>query len=93
MSLMEDYHPLKGKMFQILKPDGTLQPGMKPPLSDQETFNLYQKMLFIRLADQRALMLQTAGTDGNLCSHLGSGGLPGRKCFCASKRGLGLSCL
>ncbi len=31
MGLMEDYHPLKGKMFQILKPDGTLQPGGKPP--------------------------------------------------------------
>ena len=36
---MEDYHPLKGKMFQILKPDGTLQPGEKPPLNDKETFD------------------------------------------------------
>ena len=40
MGLMEDYHPLKGKMFQILKSDGTLQPGEKPPLSDQETLTL-----------------------------------------------------
>jgi len=64
MSLMEDYHPLKGKMYQILKPDGKVFPGEKPPLSDQETFNLYQKMLFIRLADQKALMLQRQGRMG-----------------------------
>ena len=64
MSLMEDYHPLKGKMFQILKPDGTLQPGITPPINEQETFTLYQKMFFIRLADQRALMLQRQGRMG-----------------------------
>jgi len=64
MGLMEDYHPLKGKMFQILKPDGTLLLGEKPPISDQEALTLYQKMVFIRLADQRALMLQRQGRFG-----------------------------
>ena len=64
MSLTEEYHPLKGKMFQMLKPDGTLQPGMKPPLSDEETVSLFEKMVFIRLADQRALMLQRQGRFG-----------------------------
>jgi pyruvate dehydrogenase E1 component alpha subunit len=64
MSLFEDYHPLKGKMFQILKPDGTLHPDANPPLSDQEVLNLYQKMVFIRLADQKALMLQRQGRMG-----------------------------
>ncbi|NWG03315.1 MAG: pyruvate dehydrogenase (acetyl-transferring) E1 component subunit alpha [Syntrophaceae bacterium] len=64
MGLFEDYHPLKGKTFQILKPDGTLQPDSKPPISDQEIFHLYQKMLFIRLADQRALILQRQGRMG-----------------------------
>ena len=64
MGLMEDYHPLKGKMFQILKPDGTLEPGGEPPLTDQETLALYQKMVFIRLADQRALSLQRQGRFG-----------------------------
>jgi pyruvate dehydrogenase E1 component alpha subunit len=61
---MEDYHPLTGKMFQILKPDGKLQPGEKPFLNDKETFALYQKMVFIRLADQRAMMLQRQGRFG-----------------------------
>jgi len=64
MSLFDDYHPLKRKMFQILKPDGTLHPEMKPPVSDQEVFNLYQKIVFIRLADQKALMLQRQGRMG-----------------------------
>jgi pyruvate dehydrogenase E1 component alpha subunit len=64
MGLMEEYDPLKGKMFQILKPDGTLQPGMKPLLTDQETVSLFKKMVFIRLADQRALMLQRQGRFG-----------------------------
>ena len=61
---MEDYHPLKGKMFQILKPDGTLQPGLKIPIDDKETLALYQKMVFIRLADQRGLLLQRQGRFG-----------------------------
>jgi pyruvate dehydrogenase E1 component alpha subunit len=64
MGLMEEYYPLKGRMFQILKPDGTLQPGMTAPLSDQETLDLYKKMTFIRLADQRAMMLQRQGRFG-----------------------------
>jgi pyruvate dehydrogenase E1 component alpha subunit len=61
---MEDYHPLKGKMFQILKPDGTLEPGQSPPIDDQKTLTLYRKMLFIRLADQRGLLLQRQGRFG-----------------------------
>jgi pyruvate dehydrogenase E1 component alpha subunit len=64
MGLMEDYHPLKGKMFQILKPDGTLQSGQSPPINDQETLALYRKMLFTRLADQRGLLLQRQGRFG-----------------------------
>ena len=64
MSLFEEYEPLKGKMFQILKPDGTLEPGAKPPLTDQEIVAFYQKMVFIRLADQRCLSLQRQGRFG-----------------------------
>jgi len=64
MSLFEDYHPLKGKMFQILKPDGTLQTGLKPPIDDKQTLALYQKMVFIRTADQRGLLLQRQGRFG-----------------------------
>jgi len=64
MGLFDDYHPLKGKMFQMLKPDGTLYSEMEAPLNDQETLQLYQKMVFIRLADQKALMLQRQGRMG-----------------------------
>jgi len=64
MGLFEDYDPLKGKMFQILKPDGTLQSGLKSPIDDKETLALYEKMAFIRLADQRGLLLQRQGRFG-----------------------------
>ncbi len=64
MGLMEEYEPLKGKMFQMLKSDGTLLPGMKPPISDEETVSLLKKMVFIRLADQKGLMLQRQGRFG-----------------------------
>lgn len=64
MNLTEEYHPLKGKMYRILKPDGTLEPGMTAPLGDEEVLTLYKKILFIRLADQRALMLQRQGRFG-----------------------------
>jgi pyruvate dehydrogenase E1 component alpha subunit len=64
MGLMDEYHPLKKRMFQMLKPDGTLHQGMVPPIGDQETLDLYKRMIFIRLADQRALMLQRQGRFG-----------------------------
>ena len=64
MGLFEDYDPLKGKMFQILRPDGTVQPGLKSPIDDKETLTLYQKMVFVRLADQRGLLLQRQGRFG-----------------------------
>jgi pyruvate dehydrogenase E1 component alpha subunit len=64
MSLFENYPPLKGEMFQILRPDGTLKAGEKAPLNDQETLTLFKKILFTRLADQRALMLQRQGRIG-----------------------------
>ena len=64
MSLAEQYDPLKGRRFQILRADGTLQEGEKVPLDDQETLTLYKKMVFTRLADQRALLLQRQGRFG-----------------------------
>jgi pyruvate dehydrogenase E1 component alpha subunit len=64
MSLMDEYNPLKGRMLKILKSDGTLEPGASPPIDDQETLKLYQKMVFIRLADQRCLSLQRQGRFG-----------------------------
>ena len=64
MSLFEEYNPLGGKMFQILQPDGMFRIGGKAPIDEKETLRLYQKMLFIRLADQKALMLQRQGRFG-----------------------------
>ena len=64
MGLMEEYNPLKGRIYQVLNPDGPLQPGASPPIEERETLRLCERMVFIRQADQRALMLQRQGRFG-----------------------------
>src|SRR5512139_3924054 len=64
MTLMEDYQSLKKRRLEILGPDGKVKAGFTPPVDDQETVRLYQKMLFARLADQRCLSLQRQGRFG-----------------------------
>jgi pyruvate dehydrogenase E1 component alpha subunit len=64
MSLMGEYRPLEGKKLEVLKPDGTVQAGMKAPADDQQTLKLYQKILFARLVDQKCLSLQRQGRLG-----------------------------
>ena len=64
MTLMQEYHPLKGKRLEILRPDGTLQSEFKPPIDDQGTLKLYKRILFTRLVDQRCLSLQRQGRMG-----------------------------
>jgi pyruvate dehydrogenase E1 component alpha subunit len=62
--MIENYDPLKGEMLQILHPDGRLEETLRPDLSDEAIQNLYQKMVLMRLADQRALTLQRQGRLG-----------------------------
>jgi len=64
MTLTQEYHPLKGRRLEILRPDGTLQSGFKAPIDDQETLKLYKRILFTRLVDQRCLSLQRQGRMG-----------------------------
>ena len=62
--MIETFDPLKGKMLKILHPDGRCDEKHKPDLSDDTVQMLYRKMVFIRLADQRALTLQRQGRMG-----------------------------
>jgi pyruvate dehydrogenase E1 component alpha subunit len=62
--MIEKYDPLKGEMLQILHPDGRLEEILRPDLTDETVQTLYQKMVLIRLADQRALALQRQGRLG-----------------------------
>jgi len=62
--MIENYDPLKGEMLRILHPDGRLEETLRPDLSDETVQNLYRKMVLIRVADQKALMLQRQGRFG-----------------------------
>ncbi len=62
--MIETFDPLKGEMLTILHPDGRCEEDFKPDLNDETVQTLYRKMVFIRLADQRALALQRQGRLG-----------------------------
>jgi pyruvate dehydrogenase E1 component alpha subunit len=62
--MIEKYDPLKGKMLRILHPDGRCDEKLKPDLADDAVQGLYQQMVLIRHADQRALSLQRQGRLG-----------------------------
>ncbi len=62
--MIEAFDPLKGEMLTILHPDGRCEEKLKPDLTDDTIQALYRKMVFIRLADQRALALQRQGRLG-----------------------------
>ncbi len=62
--MIEKYDPLKGEMLRILHPDGRLEEGLKPDLSEGTVKELYRKMVLIRLVDQKALALQRQGRSG-----------------------------
>ena len=62
--MIEKFGPLKGKMLRILRPDGDCEEKLKPDLTDEGVQNLYRHMVFVRLADQRALALQRQGRMG-----------------------------
>jgi pyruvate dehydrogenase E1 component alpha subunit len=69
--MIEKFDPLKGEMLQILHPDGRLEESLKPDLSDEAVQNLYWKMVFIRMLDQKALALQRQGRMGTYAPLIG----------------------
>jgi pyruvate dehydrogenase E1 component alpha subunit len=62
--MIENCDPLKGQMLTILSPDGHLDETLRPDLSDEAVRKLYQQIVLIRVADQKALMLQRQGRFG-----------------------------
>ena len=60
------------EMLQILHPDGTMDEGLRPKeLADERIQALYREMVFLRLADQRALNLQRQGRMGTYAPFMG----------------------
>ena len=62
--MIEKFDPLKGEMLRILNPDGRLEENLHPGLSDEKIRELFQKVLFIRMLDRKALSLQRQGRMG-----------------------------
>ncbi len=71
--MIEYYDPLglKGEMLRILHPDGRLEETLRPDLSDETVLHLYREMVFLRVADQRALALQRQGRFGTYAPFIG----------------------
>ncbi len=60
------------EMLRILDPDGTMEGELRPPeLTDERMQELYREMVFLRLADQRALNLQRQGRMGTYAPFMG----------------------
>lgn len=60
------------EMLRILDPEGTMEEELRAPeLTDQRIQELYREMVFLRLADQRALNLQRQGRMGTYAPFMG----------------------
>ncbi|MBD3328319.1 pyruvate dehydrogenase (acetyl-transferring) E1 component subunit alpha, partial [Candidatus Peregrinibacteria bacterium] len=67
--LLDKFDPLKNQMVQILDENGSHKEDILPKdLSLEAIKELYEKMLFVRLADTRALKMQRSGRMGTYAS-------------------------
>ncbi len=68
-----DFDPLQQQRVEILNPDGSLknQDLVPPDLTTPRLLELYDRMVFLRVADQEALTLQRAGRMGTYAPTLG----------------------
>lgn len=70
MNMFIDKHnPLTDPMIQILDQDGNLNESLRPKeLTDQLIKELYEKMVYIRMCNDRALKMQRTGRMGTFAS-------------------------
>jgi pyruvate dehydrogenase E1 component alpha subunit len=69
--MIENYDPLKKQMLQILDANGRVEERIRPDLADDRVYDLYRKMVLIRIADQKALALQRQGRLGTYAPLIG----------------------
>ena len=66
---IEKHNPLTDSMVQILDSEGKLNESLRPAeLTDETVKNLYEKIVYIRLANDRALKMQRQGRMGTYAS-------------------------
>ena len=62
--LFEEFNPAEGKRLEILNEKGECNEKLKPDMDDNSIKRLYELMVFIRIADEKALNLQRTGRMG-----------------------------
>ena len=73
--LKDKYDPLKNEMFQVLDENGNLNEALRPKeLTDEVVKELYEKMIFCRMLDEKAIKLQRTGRMG---TYVGTEGVEG----------------
>lgn len=66
---LENYDPLKEQMVQIMDADGNLNEELRPKeLTDEVVKELYEKIVFCRLANDRIIKMQRTGRMGTFAS-------------------------
>ena len=69
--MIERFDPLKGERLQVLDESGQARPGLEPALAAADLRRMYERMVFTRVADAKALKLQRQGRMGTFASSLG----------------------
>lgn len=68
-AFIEQYNPLKAEMVQILDHNANMNEKLRPKeFTDQVALQLYEKMLFCRMCNERALKMQRSGRMGTYTS-------------------------
>ena len=66
---VDKFNPLTDPMIQILDSEGTLNENLRPKeLTDEVVKALYEKIVFVRMANDRALKMQRQGRMGTYAS-------------------------
>jgi len=66
---IDTHNPFTDPMVQIMDSEGKLSESLRPAeLDDKTVQNLYEKMVFVRMANERALKMQRQGRMGTYAS-------------------------
>lgn len=66
MGLIDSYNPLSDKMIQVLDHEGNfVRPELAAKWDDKTLREIYENMVFLRMADQKLISLQRQGRSGS----------------------------
>lgn len=72
MGLIDSFNPLTDSMIQAMDADGNIvRPELMPAWSDAQLKDIYEKMVFLRMADLKLINLQRQGRSGTYPSFEG----------------------